>query len=327
MASNVLKAIRTLFDHCGIPLSESTTHRLKLADKKSVSPMANINAYGMGDSVTGAHADIIIADDIITIKDKISAAERTHTLDFTNEFFRLRKTPNSRIIITGTLWHRQDAWSRIAEFAPIKKYTVHECNWLDATTLEKENSTQDWMLNYLLEYPPDSDSVFNNITYGEFPLDTWKHTKVIMHIDAAYGGADTTAVTIMSSTHVLGKLYTGSYHNHLGKIIDLFTEYHCREIWCEDNDKGLLANDLKTFRVPVHTYHESRNKANKIISILKPSVFNALLFDSKTDDQYLDQIINWSYNTKDHDDAPDSLACCFDILNRNKVRVTGQYTF
>jgi hypothetical protein len=330
MASSVLRAIAKLFERAGVPLAESTSHRLKLADNDSISPMANISAFGMGDSVTGVHADIIIADDIITVRDKVSEAERRSTLEFVNEFFRLRKTPKSRIIITGTRWHKEDAWRRIEQFAPPVLYPADKCPWLDAGALQKENSPQDWALNYLLEYPQDSDSVFKQAQYADFPLDAWKHERVIMHIDAAYTlreGSDTTALTILSGNHVLGRLWKGAYFNHTGEFADLFQKYHCCAVYCEDNDRGLLARDLEAAGLSVKTYHESRNKANKISSILKPSVWEALRFAPETDDGYLAQILDWTYNSGGHDDAPDSLACAVFISGQGRgQKVSGLFT-
>jgi hypothetical protein len=293
--------------------------------------MANISAFGMGDSVTGVHADIIIADDIITLLDKTSEAERRRTLDFVNEFFRLRKTPKSRIIITGTRWHKQDAWRRIEQFAPPVLYPADKCPWLDSETLQKENSPQDWVLNYLLEYPQDSESVFNNIQYEGFPLDSWKKEKVIMHIDAAYSlheGGDSTALTILGGNHVLGKLWQGAYFNHIGEFADLFHKYHCCKVYCEDNDRGIAARDLTAAGLPCETYHESRNKANKISSMLKPSVWEALRFSPETDEAYLSQVLDWAYNTKGHDDAPDSLACAVGIRDSKfrEQKVSGLFT-
>jgi len=317
MAASVNKALVQLFETHRVPLAEATTHRLKLQEKTAASPMANVNAFGMGDSTTGTHADIIIADDIITLRDKVSEAERRRTIEFVNEFFRLRKTPQSRIIITGTRWHKQDAWHRIEQFAPPELWPIDRCPWLDAAALQTENSAQDWALNYLLEYPPDADSVFRDPQYEIFPPDAWRHKQVIMHIDAAYGGADTTACTITDGAHVLGRLWQGAYHNRLGEIADLYEQYHCRAAWCEDNDKGFLAADLRASRLSVNTYHETRHKEQKISATLKPSTWARLRFDPATDDEYLAQILDWTYNTKRHDDAPDSLACAIGICENH----------
>ena len=65
---------------------------------------------GIGGSITGKHADIVITDDIVNRKDRFSPAERDTTKA---AYMELKNVVNrtGRIINTGTPWHKDDAFT------------------------------------------------------------------------------------------------------------------------------------------------------------------------------------------------------------------------
>ena len=69
---------------------------------------------GIGGSLTGKHADIVITDDIINLRDRLSAADREKTKAVYMELQNVRN-PGGRIINTGTPWHREDAFTLMPE--------------------------------------------------------------------------------------------------------------------------------------------------------------------------------------------------------------------
>lgn len=60
---------------------------------------------GIGGSLTGKHADIVITDDIVNLRDRMSAAERERTIAVYRELQNI-KNRGGRIINTGTPWHK-----------------------------------------------------------------------------------------------------------------------------------------------------------------------------------------------------------------------------
>ena len=148
-----------------------------------------------------------------------------------------------------------------------------------------------------------------------------------MHIDAAYGGEDYTAVTIMRNAggkhYVLGKMWQKAVDAVIPQIVDLYSRFMCGKVYCEDNaDKGYLAKDLKNKGLRAVSYHESENKYMKIVTHLKGEWKNVVFVDG-TDPEYIDQICDYNENA-DHDDAPDSLASMI-RKKKNKETEAGGY--
>lgn len=62
-------------------------------------------------------------------------------------------------------------------------------------------------------------------------------------------------------------------------------------------DRGLIVNE----------YDENLKKQHKIATYVFEQ-WPKLLWAPETDDEYLSQIVDWTAESKNHDDAPDSLA-------------------
>ena len=61
---------------------------------------------------TGKHAYYVITDDICNIDDRISRAERQHTIAQYDELQNIRNR-GGRIINLGTPWHKDDVFGRM----------------------------------------------------------------------------------------------------------------------------------------------------------------------------------------------------------------------
>jgi hypothetical protein len=130
-------------------------------------------------------------------------------------------------------------------------------------------------------------------------------------VDAAYGGSDYTAFTILKKTKDgyigYGKLWHGHVSQHVQEMLTLHKKYRAGSISCEKNgDKGFLARDLRNAGFIVTEYNEKENKYIKIATYLQREWKN-IHWLPETDPEYLSQILDFTENAE-HDDAPDSAA-------------------
>ena len=160
--------------------------------------------------------------------------------------------------------------------------------------------------NYELKHIADEDALFTNAQFTkELPMDG------IAHIDAGYGGEDSTALTILcikdGNFIVYGKKYQKHVDDCLSDILRLKAKYRAGTTWCEQNaDKGYLAKELKSHGDLAQTYHERMNKHIKISTYLKES-WGRVYFTEDTDPEYIAEILDYNEHAP-HDDCPDSLA-------------------
>ena len=116
---------------------------------------------GIKGSLTGKHADIVITDDIVNMKDRISKAER----DFTKQvYMELQNIKNrgGRLINTGTVWHKEDCISLMANK---QYYDCYITGLIDKTILQELRDSMTSSLftaNYELKHIADEDAMFTN---------------------------------------------------------------------------------------------------------------------------------------------------------------------
>lgn len=280
----------------------------------------------MGSSLTGKHFDFIFTDDIVNIQDRISRAERERTKIIYQELQNI-KNRGGKIFNTGTVWHKDDAFSIMPKAKQYNCYhdEVRKIISDDELASIKESMTASlFAANYELRFVAEDDVIFTDPVTGADPALVEQGE---MHIDAAYGGEDYTAMTIMRNAggkhYVLGKMWQKAVDIVEPQIIDLYSQFMCGKVYCEDNaDKGYLAKDLKNKGLRAVSYHESENKYMKIVTHLKGEWKNVVFVDG-TDDEYIDQICDFNENA-DHDDAPDSLASMI-RKKKNKDTDSGAY--
>lgn len=271
---------------------------------------AQLQGMGIGGSMTGKHADIIITDDIVNLKDRQSRAEREHTKAVVQE---LRNICNrgGRFINSGTPWHKEDAFCLMPE--PIR-YDCYHTGLLSKEqieTLRRSMSPSLFAANYELQHIASEQALFTEAPQFFGDPSILRDGKA--HVDAAYGGEDYTAFTcakrVGDTLYMYGRMWQSHVSNNLGMIVEEAKRLMCGPILCEDNgDKGFLAQEIvKKHGYRANTYHESENKYIKIASYLRKWWPNIRWLEN-TDREYLNQILDYTEDAE-HDDAVDSAAC------------------
>ena len=281
---------------------------------------------GIGGSLTGKHFDRIFTDDIVNVKDRYSKAERDRTKSIYYELHNIIN-PGGRIFNTGTPWHKDDAFTLMPE---PKVYDVYSTGIMSDDEIQQKRQEMTAALfaaNYEMRHIAADDVIFVSPRTGGDPA---LIEQGLCHIDAAYGGSDYTAFTILRKKDgqyfVLGKLWHKAVDEVEDEIIALRKRFMCGKVYVEDNaDKGYLARDLRKKGERVVLYHESENKYMKIVTKLKPAWAN-ILFVEGTDKEYLDMICDYN-DEAEHDDAPDSLSSLVRITinKQSSVDANEQY--
>jgi len=267
-----------------------------------------LHGLGVGGSLTGKHADVIFTDDIVNLSDRLSAAEREHTRLIYQELQAIRN-PGGRLVNTGTPWHPADA---IGLMPRIHRFSWEHTPILDHRSVQALRQGMEPSLfaaNYELRHIAPEDALLK--TPPRFFREPERLRGGLMHIDASYGGRDSTALTILREDGgellALGKMWKGSIHDALPEILELFRAWGCQSVHIETNpDKGWAAQRLRQAGLPVRAYHETLNKHHKIASALMQN-WPRLRFLDATDEGYLRQVTEYAEGAA-HDDAPDSLA-------------------
>lgn len=284
-------------------------------DLKGTSQLVGI---GTGSSLTGRHYDYIFTDDIVNVKDRVSRAERERTKTVYQELVNI-KNRGGKIFNTGTPWHKDDAFSLMP---PMEKWDVYRTGIFSKEEIERiktQMSPSLFSANYELKHIASEDVIFENAITGgavEKVLNA-----VMAHVDAAYGGEDYTALTIPRKTegkyYIYGRLWHKAVDECMDEIIAERKRFLAGKIYCETNaDKGYLAKAFRDRGERVVEYTESMNKYMKIVTHLKGDWKN-VVFVEGTDPEYIEQILDYN-EFAEHDDAPDSAACCLRILHPQK---------
>ncbi len=263
---------------------------------------------GLNASITGKHGSVL-TDDIVTLKDRVSEAHRAQTKNQYMELVNIASESGQYIQNWGTPWHKDDAFSIMP---PAEKTTVYESGIISPEEIQIRKDMMSPSLfaaNYELKHISDGDMLFPEPKYGTFPIGS----KAYGQIDAAYGGADASALTIMTEVdniiYVVGWRMTGHVDQHYNAIISRLERFQVIECDLENNaDKGFLKKELeKRCRIKFNGYHERMNKYYKISSFGK-SVWKRVVFDlEESDIEYISEIMDYNENAV-HDDSPDSFA-------------------
>lgn len=289
-------------------LVEANSRRLTYNFKETITPEANVNSFGLTADLIGTHLDKPLCDDFITLKDRISRAEREKTkLIIQDVMANIADKGNWKsTVFVGTPWHKNDAWTCCPE--PVR-YNVYDTGILSEEEI-KEKQTKItptlFSINYRLINEADENLLFHNPSYGNWIYsipDVWGH------IDAAFDGSATNALTFMSETktghQAVGLSYTGNVKTWYDVIEAKYNQYRCRGIYVENNpDKGYVADQLRAIGLNVIDYPEDMDKDTKI-SIYLYQVWNSLIWAKETDPNYMEQIVDWTRGSKPND-APDS---------------------
>jgi hypothetical protein len=187
--------------------SEKTTFKFK----KSITPESSITAAGIGTSIVGSHFDYIWMDDIETIEDRYSPAERVWTLAYYNETENLIEPLGCRRL-SGTPWHEEGIFSKIPEDCfidrkyPIGTVDLPEKELQEIYARKERLPYAEWCCNYELRHVLDQDTI------GAFKtVDKWDCQYSIAWIDPSFSDkkdTDSTTVAIVGVSKEL-LLFTG----------------------------------------------------------------------------------------------------------------------
>lgn len=290
-----------------LELVEESSFRITTSLMTSTKGASQLLGLGIKTSMTGKHADLVITDDIVNLKDRVSKPERDLIKTAYMELQNI-KNRGGRILNTGTPWHKEDAITGM----PNKHiYDCYSTGLISRDKLEQIRQSMTSSLfaaNYELKHIADADALFGN---PAFINDESLIYDGIAHIDAAYGGDDSTAFTIMKDRD--GKLVTfgKKWDKHVDECLDeimlLCDYYRAGTIHCENNaDKGYLKKEIKNRGRFAKDYHEDMNKYIKISTYLK-KYWSDIVFLESSDPDYINQILDYTENAE-HDDSPDSCA-------------------
>lgn len=270
---------------------------------------------GLGGSLTGKHADIVITDDIVNLRDRASQAERERTKTAYMELQNIRNR-GGRIINTGTPWHKDDAFTLMP---PALKFDCYQTGLIAPDKLDelrRSMSPSLFAANYELRHIAAENALF--ATAPVYTDDAALLRDGMAHIDAAYDGEDYTALTcakrVGDTIYMYGRLWHAHVDTVMGAAMADCDRLMCGPISCETNgDKGYLAREIKRAGGAARPYPETMNKYLKISTYLRKWWTN-IVFLRGTDQAYIDQIMDYT-DTAAHDDAPDSAASVCRLLD------------
>lgn len=302
-----------------LKLTKETANETSTNLLSDVKGTEQLTAIGIGSSLTGKHYDRIFTDDIVTLEDRISRAEREKTKIIYQELQNvLNRGEGCRVFNTGTPWHKEDC------FTLMPKAEKYDCYSTGLMTKEEIKEKREKMLpslfsaNYELKHIAGEDVIFIEPQIGASAFNAMNG---IAHVDSAFYGDDYTALTIMArhnnKYYVFGKIWRRHVEDSYKEIKEWYDHFLCGKLYNEKNaDKGMVARDMRKLGMKVVTYHENMNKHIKIVTYLK-AIWKDVIFIEGTDDEYINQICDYTEDAE-HDDAPDSCACLARILYKKK---------
>lgn len=318
LRTGAMREIARMLYGTDLILEKETANEIHTNLCTSTKGASQILGLGITTSITGKHADIVVTDDIVNIKDRISKAERERTKI---QYMELQNIVNrgGRFINTGTPWHKEDAISLMPN---VQRYDCYSTGLIDRPKLEqlrKSMSDSLFAANYELKHIADADAMFTN---PQFTDATGLIYGGLAHIDAAYGGEDSTAFTAFKrqpdgSLVGFGKRWERHVDDCLSEILEIHKRLRLGSVACEKNaDKGYLAKEMNKVGLPPFLYSETTNKFVKISTYLRKEWANIKWLE-ETDPEYVNEILDYS-EFAEHDDCPDSAAS---LIRRMETRV------
>lgn len=278
--------------------------------KKTQTIEGNIDAYGIDSAITGKHYDKIKCDDIITVKDRVSQAERDRTDNAVRELQTNIIDPGKPICYIGTPWKKDDTWRLCPEPARFDVYQTGILSKAEIEDKQRKTTPSLFAANYELVHVSSEDTLFKEPQY-----DRWDYRldrNVFAHLDAKYFGSDTNGFTIMArrkdgKIQAVGFMWVEDIRKKLHEVVRLYKKYFCKILYLETNaDKGFLADEFTKLGISTSTYHESMNKTVKIGQYLT-FAWDNIIWGHDTDPEYMAQILDY-VEDQEPDDCCDSAA-------------------
>lgn len=316
LQSPVMQEIYLALTGTQLEIVKSTNTEITTSAYNAPRGSAQLLGIGIGGSLTGKHADIIITDDIVNLKDRQSRAERDRTKAVYMELQNI-KNRGGRIINTGTPWHNEDCFTLMPEPMKFDCYHTGLLSKEQIETLRQSMAPSLFAANYELQHIASENALFT--TPPTFTDDESIFRDGMAHIDAAYGGEDWTAFTCGKRVGDKLYMYGRAWQKHVDTVLPACIaeaqRLMCAPVYCEDNgDKGYLAKEIKRLGARPAIYHEKENKYIKISSYLRKWWPNIVWLEG-TDKEYINQIMDYTEDAE-HDDCPDSAASMARIYDR-----------
>lgn len=310
----MLKEIQSACEKNGMSFSKANTNCLRIdgAQGKDHSVSAvTIRSV----SLRGRHPKLVIMDDPVTEDD---TSEATRKL-VEKKWYEINKLVKN-ILIIGQPAHKFDLYAKLRPLLNKMEVKHGEIPELDHD-LEAQRlagvSEESIQASYFLEIKNEGSTPFDQIKYiDSFPSDKTS----VAFIDPSYTGGDYTALSIVTAhfdgVAVVGFVWKKAWNHCLEQMLPHFLKYNVRRIAIETNNLGdqpvsMMQSALSGSGIGVVGKVSTLNKHSKIMNA---GSFAHLIHLSKESDKiYTDQVVQYEYSSK-HDDAPDSLASCLELL-------------
>lgn len=285
---------------------------LILPTKTKITVEGSIDCIGAGGALVGRHYPRIVADDLITINDRISKAIREKKKLLIQELENI-KTADGVMSMAGTPWHKDDGFRLFKDAGieidqyPLGTIDIKELTPERIERIKSKMSRSLFDANYRLKHTTDREKMFDNALFTEFK----QGHPVKWHVDPAYSGKDTTAISTLyldgDDIVVKGWVRDESIINDCDHVSKLIKSVSGTSGVVENNkDEGYTEKELAKRLPSVSGYHERQNKHYKIQQYLKAN-WNNIKFAKGCDPDYVNQILDYQEG-EEPDDAPDSLA-------------------
>lgn len=332
LKSPAAQTIYTTLTGRPLKLLSDTATEITTSAYTSVNAGAQLTGIGTQSSITGKHADFIWTDDIVNLLDRRSRAERERVKEFYAELINV-KNRGGRIVNSGTPWHKEDAFSVMPPPARWDCFHTGLMTGADIDALRRSMPPSLFAANYELRHIASEGALFTKPPV--FATDAMAQEALkndgataadlmrdgVAHIDAAYGGEDSTAFTCARKRGGTIYLYGRKWHRHVDTVLDaILTEadrLKCAPIYSEKNaDKGYLYAEIRRRGALAGAYTENQNKYYKIATYLRKWWEN-IVFLPGTDPAYIAEIMDYTEDAE-HDDCPDSAASLVRYLDHKK---------
>lgn len=306
--------------------------------KKTITPQPSISAAGVGASITGAHFDYIWPDDIVTIDDRYSNAERKWTIAYFQELDNLID-PLGQMRLSGTPWHEGDVFSTLPSELfegrqfPIGTVSLPPDELKELWARKERLPYSEWCCNYELRHVLDHDTLGAFIAEPE-----WKCLYSVAFIDPSFSDkkdTDSTAVAIAGVYNNLivftGMLWQKSIADDETRkeILDFLNMFTPIETVVESqlapSSNVFFLDALKQDEIKYgyevknlwSIKHQTRNKHERISTIISANKINMRILEN-TQQKFSLEVSRY-YKNAEHDDAPDALAGAIEALGTSDI--------
>jgi len=312
-----------------------SSERTNFSFKRTITPDPSMSAVGVGASITGAHFDYIWSDDIVTIDDRYSAAERKWTIAYFQELDNLID-PLGQTRLSGTPWHESDVFSIFPKEIfeerqfPFGTVNLSENEMKEIAARQGRLPNSEWMCNYMLKHVEDRE------TLGAFmSVPLWDCQYCLAFIDSSFSekkGTDRTSVAIVGVSKDLiiftGMSWQHSIADHQIRIemLDFLNIYTPIETVFESQLGDSTIFFIDAFKQDEAKYevknlwtwkHQSRNKHERIMATITSQKESMRILEGTQ--QAFSIGVSRYHKDVDHDDEADSLAGGVEALGTSEI--------